>query len=134
MAEVIPTVLLDSVIMIDHFNGVPPATAYLLEMQGSLDSWNCRRPLNALLLAVRLSIMGDDLRGALILQAALLGFSCFLLAWTLAKDYGLGPSMLIFSILYSISWEFIPSTQSEALGITLGSLATTILWSAARTP
>ena len=36
MAEVIPTVLLDSVIMIDHFNGVPPATAYLLEMQGKL--------------------------------------------------------------------------------------------------
>ena len=36
MAEVIPAVLLDSVIMIDHFNGVPPATAYLLEMQGKL--------------------------------------------------------------------------------------------------
>ena len=36
MAEVIPTVLLDSVIMIDHFNGVPPATAYLLEMQKKL--------------------------------------------------------------------------------------------------
>src|SRR5215471_18675793 len=36
MAEVIPTVLLDSVIMIDHFNGVPAATEYLLEMQGKL--------------------------------------------------------------------------------------------------
>ena len=36
MAEVIPTVLLDSVIMSDHFNGAPPVTAYLLEMQRKL--------------------------------------------------------------------------------------------------
>ena len=36
MAEIIPTVLVDSVIMIDHFNGIPPATQYLLEMQGQL--------------------------------------------------------------------------------------------------
>ena len=36
MAEVVPTVLADSVIMIDHFNGIPAATAYLLNMQGRL--------------------------------------------------------------------------------------------------
>ena len=36
MAEVVPTVLVDSVIMIDHFNGIPAATAYLLNMQGRL--------------------------------------------------------------------------------------------------
>jgi predicted nucleic acid-binding protein len=36
MAQVIPTVLLDSVIVIDHFNGIPPATAYLLKMQGKI--------------------------------------------------------------------------------------------------
>ena len=36
MAEIIPTVLIDSVIMIDHFNGIPAATQYLLEMQGQL--------------------------------------------------------------------------------------------------
>ena len=36
MAEVVPTTLVDSVIMIDHFNGIPAATAYLLEMQGKL--------------------------------------------------------------------------------------------------
>ena len=36
MAEVVPTVLVDSVIMIDHFNGIPAATTYLLEMQGKL--------------------------------------------------------------------------------------------------
>ena len=36
MAEVVPTVLLDSVIMIDHFNAVPAATSYLSEMQGKL--------------------------------------------------------------------------------------------------
>ena len=36
MAEVDSTVLIDSVIMIDHFNGVPAATEYLLRMQGKL--------------------------------------------------------------------------------------------------
>ena len=36
MAEVVSTVLLDSVIMIDHFNAVPAATSYLSEMQGKL--------------------------------------------------------------------------------------------------
>jgi hypothetical protein len=106
--------------------------AQSLEMQGHLDPWNCRRPLNALLLAVRLAIMGNDLRGALILQAALLGFSCFLLTRSLAKDYGTGPGLLLFSILYAIAWDFIPSTQSEILGLTLGCLATAILWSAGR--
>ena len=36
MGEIIPTVLVDSVIMIDHFSGIPAATRYLLEMQGQL--------------------------------------------------------------------------------------------------
>src|SRR5436309_5213789 len=36
MAEVVPTVLVDSVIMIDHFNGIRTATDYLWEMQGKL--------------------------------------------------------------------------------------------------
>jgi predicted nucleic acid-binding protein len=36
MAEIDSTVLIDSVIMIDHFNGVPAATEYLLRMQGKL--------------------------------------------------------------------------------------------------
>ena len=36
MAEVDSTVLIDSVIMIDHFNGVSAATEYLLRMQGKL--------------------------------------------------------------------------------------------------
>ena len=36
MAEVVPTVLVDSVIMIDHFNGISAATDYLLEMQGNI--------------------------------------------------------------------------------------------------
>jgi predicted nucleic acid-binding protein len=36
MAEIIPAILVDSVIMIDHFNGISAATQYLLEMQGQL--------------------------------------------------------------------------------------------------
>jgi predicted nucleic acid-binding protein len=36
MAEVAPAVLLDSVILIDHFNGIPAATKYLSQMQGRI--------------------------------------------------------------------------------------------------
>jgi predicted nucleic acid-binding protein len=36
MAEVVPAVLLDSVIVIDHFNAVTAATSYISEMQGKL--------------------------------------------------------------------------------------------------
>ena len=36
MAKVDPTVMIDSVIMIDHFNGIPAATKYLSEMQSKL--------------------------------------------------------------------------------------------------
>ena len=36
MAEINPSVLVDSVVMIDHFNGIPAATQYLVEMQGQL--------------------------------------------------------------------------------------------------
>ena len=36
MAEIVPAILVDSVIMIDHFNGVLAATRYLSEMQGKL--------------------------------------------------------------------------------------------------
>ena len=36
MVKVEPNILIDSVIMIDHFNAVPAATSYLSEMQGKL--------------------------------------------------------------------------------------------------
>ena len=36
MAEIDSTVLIDSVILIDHFNGIPAATEYLLRMQGKV--------------------------------------------------------------------------------------------------
>jgi predicted nucleic acid-binding protein len=36
MAKIDSTVLIDSVIMIDHFNGVEAATEYLLRMQGKV--------------------------------------------------------------------------------------------------
>lgn len=35
-AEVVPAVLVDSVILIDHFNAVAAATSYLAQMQGRL--------------------------------------------------------------------------------------------------
>jgi len=36
VAKIAPLVLVDSVIMIDHFNGMPAATEYLSDMQGKL--------------------------------------------------------------------------------------------------
>src|SRR5262249_5607819 len=44
MAEIIPTVLVDSVIMIDHFNGISAATQYLLAMEGQFQTSGIKRP------------------------------------------------------------------------------------------
>lgn len=106
--------------------------AVRLLAEGRLDAWNSRRPINALLFTVRLALAGGDLRGALLIQAALLGVSCALLALVIARDRGLTAGLLLFAILYAVAREHVRTTMSEALGLTLGALAATILWCGAR--
>ena len=101
------------------------ATEYL--NLGELNAWNQRRPLNALLLAVRLAVSGNDLRIALLWQAGMLGIAVFVLARVVSRDFGIGAGLLTVALLYAAGREHVGSTLSEALGLTLGIVATALL-------
>ena len=99
---------------------------------GRLDEWNLRRPLNALLLTVRLALAGGDLRGAMLIDAAMLGLSCGLMAREVARDCGAPAGFMLFAMLYVIGREHARVVGSESLGLTLAALASTLLWRGAR--
>ncbi len=100
--------------------------------QGDLDPLNCRRPMNALMLAARLGLTGGDLRLAILLQAALLALAVALLGRTLAPDLGRATVFLVVVVLFAAAWWYVPLVMSESLGTTLGALAMAALWSGAR--
>lgn len=100
---------------------------------GRLGVWNSRRPLNAVLFAVRLALAGGDLRGALLLQAVLLGASLWLAARAMARDLGQPAALAWFGATGLFSSVFVPTTLSESLGVTLGALALAHFWRAATT-
>jgi hypothetical protein len=98
---------------------------------GRLDVWNSRRPLNAVLLAVRLALTGGQLREALVLQALLLGAALWLAARALAHDLGCAAGLAWFGASSLFASVFVPTTLSEALGVTVGALSLALLWRAA---
>jgi len=104
----------------------------ILEL-GSLSDHAHRRPLNSTLLATRLALCDGDLRGALIVQAAMLAASCLFLARAVAADLGRAAGVACFFFLFAYGAEWAPSTMNESLGLTLGALATAALVDGART-
>jgi hypothetical protein len=95
---------------------------------GELDSWNHRRPINATLLATRLALARHDFRIAMIMQAILLGLSCYWAARAIASNSGVLPSLAFFAILLSFSRVYVQTTFSEGLGLTFGAFAFTVMW------
>lgn len=102
--------------------------------RGALDAWNSRRPLNAALLAVRLSLSGGGLHGALLLQSLLLALASLFAARAVSRDHGLGAALTLCGATLIFGGIFAPTTMSECLGLTLGALATAILWRDLRAP
>lgn len=94
---------------------------------GRLDIWNQRRPLNALLLAVRLCLCGDRFHLALLLQAILLAAALYLFAAAVANRYGLWAALAAFAITWSYGRLFVATTLSETLGLTFGAIAAALL-------
>ncbi len=97
---------------------------------GTLDDWNSRRPLNATLLAVRLALTGGSLRGALILQSVLLAGSAVLAARAVSQSAGRTVGAMVLGAILVFAGIYAPTTMSESLGLTLGSLAFAALWHA----
>ncbi|MGB3398861.1 MAG: hypothetical protein WBA34_01675, partial [Candidatus Deferrimicrobiaceae bacterium] len=99
---------------------------------GTLDAWNCRRPFNAVLLAVRLALAGGSLRGALLLQCVLLSYAVYLFARTVAADLGRAAGLLAFTVVFLLGDRYVHWSLSESLGLTLGALSFSLLWAGAR--
>ena len=96
-------------------------------INGHLDPWNLRRPINASFLAVRLRLAGGDLRGALVIQALLLGLVSLLAARGVARVAGQLAGLTMFGGLFAFASQYVSVTLSEALGVILGTLAFTVL-------
>jgi hypothetical protein len=95
---------------------------------GELDSWNYRRPINSSLLAVRLALAKHDFRTAMLIQAVLLGLSCYLATKTFTMDFGAIPGLAFFGILIALGRTYAATTMSESLGLTFGALAFAVMW------
>lgn len=100
---------------------------------GTLDGWSTRRPLNAILFSMRLWLSNHNFQLALIIQALICGFSCYLAAKCVERTFGKMASMATFIILFVYAAIFIPTTLTEILGLTLGSLAFVFLWKGIQT-
>ena len=99
---------------------------------GVSESANERRPINTVLFAVRLALTGQNYQGAILIQAILLGLSCILSSFIIAGDLGKVAGILFFILLFSFGRKFVASPLTEALGLSLGTLAFSLLWYGAR--
>lgn len=99
---------------------------------GHMDVWCSRRPLNPVLLAVRLTLAGYDLRLAILMQAILLGLVCYWAAKAVSSDYGAFAGLGCFSLLLLFGRLHAASLASEGLGLTLSALSMCCLWESLR--
>jgi len=95
---------------------------------GRLDYFGTRRPLNAILFALRLWVTKGNFEFALIIQALLCGLSVSVLASLISKYFGRFAAILTIVPIFAFGMNYIPITLSESLGLTLGCLAFVLLW------
>jgi len=95
---------------------------------GQLDYFGTRRPLNAILFALRLWATKGNFEFALIIQALLCGLSVSVLASLISKYFGRFAAILTIVPIFAFGMNYIPITLSESLGLTLGCFAFILLW------
>ena len=100
---------------------------------GVLSGWDSRRPLNPAFLAGRIALVGGSFRFAILLEAALVGWSAFLAGRAIAQDLGFAAGALTYAVLMLFGARWMPTVWTEPLGLTLGALSFAALWHAART-
>jgi hypothetical protein len=100
-----------------HFEG-----ANQLLADGTFGAFSERRPMGAALLSVRLALVGGRLPIALIEQAVLLGLAALLAARAVGRRSGLFPALGFFAIVLGLSRDYLPTTLTEPLGLTLSCL------------
>jgi hypothetical protein len=104
---------------------------YRLLAEGEFGPYSERRPLNAAWLAVRLAACRGHLDCALLIQAAILGFSAYLLGNLVGARFGLWPALSSFGLLLGLARAHLPTADTEPLGETLGCCGLVLLLSLA---
>lgn len=100
--------------------------------EGSLDSWNQRRPVNALVYVVLLGLVGGNFWAAMLLRAALVGAAIYFLARRIRVSWGLAAALASIAPLFVYVAPHVVLTSSEALGFLLGVTGFAFLWSGGR--
>lgn len=100
---------------------------------GQIIDWATIRPINSAFLAVRIAACGGNVQGAILLQALFLGLCCSLAARVIFRDLGSLSGIAFFLLLFQFGIWSASNLCTEALGLSLGALAFSILWPAART-
>ena len=102
----------------DHYEG-----ALRVVTTGEFGAFSERRPANACWLAVLLAVAGWKLQMALLLQAALVGVLVWLACRAIAVRFGLAPSVAFFAVVLGLGRDYLPTPNTETLGIALSSLS-----------
>lgn len=94
---------------------------------GVLDAWNGRRPLNAVLYALRMFLTDGNLQYVLALNAVFVSLVGLMLAREITRIWGLSIGVLLYILLYlshaTMADNFIPTLLSENNGVLLGVMA-----------
>jgi hypothetical protein len=106
--------------------------AHHLLATGQLDDWNCRRPVNVALLAVRLGLTNGNAHGAVILQVLLLGITVYLCARAMGSEFGIWAGLAAYALTWCWIRPYFPTTMTETLGVSLGALSFALLFKGMR--
>ena len=101
--------------------------AFRLLNNEQVDSFNSRRPINAVLFAFRLLLSDGHLYRALVIQGLVLGLAFFFFLKELSKFVSFTGLILASAITYNFAVPFIDVTLSETLGLSFSFAATTVL-------
>lgn len=110
------------------------AGAVALANGGLINQFNMRRPLNVVLLALRLRLGGGDLMIAIALGAAIVALPLLLAAREVYRNLGIAAATAFFIPAAAFIAPLLPTTLSEPHGMLLGLLGFACLWRAALAP
>ena len=94
-----------------------------LILNGKIDSWNTKRPLNSAFLATRMFFSGGNLSVAILLQIAVVALATWIAVAAVGSRRGVLAGLLYFTLLYAYARIHAPTTLSEPLGFSFGALA-----------
>jgi len=103
------------------------AGAWRLLEFGDLDSWSQRRPINALLHALRLLVAGD-LHSSIALAALTVALVSLLASWQIGKSLGWIPGAMLFIGLIKGIEPYLATTMTEVHGLVFGCMSFALLW------